>query len=236
MASNDLFNQISIWEGQHIGDVTSVVKVDKEVLHCKLGRTGTFLNEKIVILPYDKIPLVINTLKTKFLMAFSKYLCCTFNGEEVILCKHKSGTLTLKEFSTLPYPFYNADDQFVMSEIQRCIVFRYLFFIPENDEDIYMHPLNERIYCTVMKKITVSPISKYEKTYDISNHSLPILSIAKYFKSDNELFYQKVIEVIGKKSADDIKNIMINIIDKYDDIDKHMNWIDAVYNHVKQYI
>ncbi len=236
MSLNDSLNIITIWEGQHIGDVTSHIKIDKAVLHCKLGKTGTFLDEKIVILPYDKIPLIINTLKTRFLMSFSKYLCCTFNGEDVILCKHKSGTLTLKEFSTLQYPFYDTNDESVMSEIQRCIIFRYLFFIPENDEDIYMHPLCERIYCHITKRISVSPISKYEKTYDISNKNLPVFSIAKYFKSDNELFSQKVIEVIGRKSTDDIKNIMINIIEKYDTIDKHMDWVDAVYNRVKQFI
>lgn len=236
MATDDFLNRITIWEGQHIGDATSLVKIDKEILHCKLGKTGTFLDEKIVILKYNTMPLIMNAIKMKFRLSYDNYLRCMIKGEEVMLCKHKSGTLTLKEFSLLPYPFYDTEDEFLMSEIQRCIVFRYLFFIPENDDAIYMHILGDSIYCHITKKISVDPITKYITSYDLSNNNLPVYSIARFFKGDNEVFHQSIIKLLNGKSTDIIREFMIESISQYDNVDKHMEWVDAVYNRIKQFI
>lgn len=235
MLSND-FSKNTHWEGHHIGDVSSIVKLDKEVIHCKLGKTGTFMDEKIVVLKYNVIALIINSIRRKFCLAFSRYLCCTFKGEEAMICKHLSGTLTLKQFSLLPHPFYDEEDPMVMQEIRYCIAFRYLFFIPEDDEGIFMHILGDSIYCHITKKISVMPISKYETSYDLTNNNLPTYSIARFFKGDNDFFRETVIKLIGKRTIDSIREHMIESISKWDNIEKYMDWVDAVHNRIQLFI
>ena len=236
MASNDSSYQINIWNGQDIGDITSNIVVSKDIIQSKLGKAAIFGNDNVVILKYNVLPIIINNIKRHFCIYLNKYLTCSINNKKSIICKYSSGILTLRQFSFLPHPFFDENDTCFMEDIQKCIAFRYLFFLADDDESIYMHPLDGNIYSSVLKKITAIPVSTYETSYDLSNKNFPQYSISRFFNSDNEKFKNIIVKMLNNQSINEIRENIISIILRYDNIDNYMEWIDAVCNRISQFI
>lgn len=209
------------------------------------------LHEDIKFTKYkDNIPLISDKAKFLFYLPQLKFHKCSIN-EQYYLMTLAENDITLNEYMKTK----NVEDMLdvFVDEVRRIFVYRWLMCFTKNTEEnilvrSFTFPEELKI---VPKYDLVFPLSYNENTYDpfaeipkkavknsynLEKTRIPNTIIKKWFNNDLDLVEEIKLQLIGNKSALDIKYSIERIIKKINSESKgptYECWINTIYERVQ---
>lgn len=206
----------------------------------------------------DNIPLISDKAKFLFYLPQLKFHKCSINGQQYLM------TLSTKDITLNEYmKTKNVEDllDVFIDEVRRIFVYRWLMCFTKNTEEnilvrsftfpkeLNIVPKYDLVFPMCFNENTYDPFAEIPKkavknSYNLEKSRIPNTIIKKWFNNDLDLVEETKLQLIGNKTALDVKYFIERIIKNINSLDEsstvskvtapqtYESWTNVIYERM----